>query len=659
MVQYSSKKPFVYTVFAAITVCLIIAMSGCAQEPAWKAVNDQLIAENNINVRELSFNTETGVVSNLQDGVVTDMSDLAEIELAPGVKATPYWGRGNLICKVTMDPGSEIPRETLPSERIMIVMEGSVEQLVNGQMVEMKSEAPEPMYYFSTGYIGERNFVYLEEGTDNQVKAGPDGAVIYEFYYPVRTDYMEKAGATPPANIKAPGKLATPTFPANKVLNLYDVQYTELVPGAWSRIINGKGIQVSVIDMFPGIEFGLHNHPEEQVMTVHRGAIDEYILDGTQLMEKNPETGKQSVLFLPAQMVHGGMLSEKGCDAFDVFYPVREDYTNKMEDMLDRYHSIIPEGEEVKLLADGFKFTEGPTWLDGEYYFSSMYFDIPSGTWALDPSKSDLIAMKPDGTWRYVLKGKMQTNGLMVKGNGNIVACDMAGHRVIELAPDGRVVKVLATKITAGDVHKGLRIDGPNDLVIDAKGGIYFTDPQFINDERARPSKTINYIRPDGEVICVYENPGNKEMQMTNGVLLSPDGKTLYCCSTYEIKSMDGYHSEADNYIYAWDVNEDGTLSNRRRAGAMVVPPTELDRGDRTTCADGMTIDEDGNVYVATNTGLQILSPEGEYIGTIHTPTFPVSVCFGGENFDTLFMTCWDKIYTIKTNTKGLVYPLQ
>ena len=65
-----------------------------------------------------------------------------------------------------------------------------------------------------------------------------------------------------------------------------------------------------------------------------------------------------------------------------------------------------------------------------------------------------------------------------------------------------------------------------------------------------------------------------------------------------------------------------------------------------------------GNIYQGTNTGLQIFDNTGKYIGTIFTPTFPVSVCFGGENNDTLFMTCWDKIYTIKTNMKGLVYPL-
>jgi len=264
MVQNTSKKPFVLTVFTALAICLIIATTGCEKAPAWKAVNDQLITDNNITVRELAYTTETGVVSNLTDGVVTDLSALPSIELAPGVKASVYWGRGNLVSMVTMEPGSEIPKENLPSERIMIMMEGSLEQLVTGKMVEMKYELPAPMYYFSTGYVGYRHFVYLEADTPNQVKPGPNGAKFAEFYYPVGGDGMKKAGVNPPSNIKPVGKLATPTFPADKVLNLYDVQYTELIPGAWSRLINGKGVQVSAIDMFPGIEFALHNHPEER-----------------------------------------------------------------------------------------------------------------------------------------------------------------------------------------------------------------------------------------------------------------------------------------------------------------------------------------------------------------------------------------------------------
>lgn len=649
-------------VFTSVLIVLGVILSGCAQEPEWKATNDQLVESNNIAIRELPYDTETGIKTNIGDGQVRNMQALPSTELAPGVTAKIFWGRGNLVSFVTMDPNAEIPKETLESERIMIMLGGSLKQLVNGEMQDMIFEEPEPMFYFSTGYVGYRHCLYLEEGAENAVKAGPNGAKFVEFYAPVRADYVTKTGASMPSNVKPAAMKGTPNFPPNKIFNYYDVQFTKLMDKVWTRLINGKGVQVSGITMWPNSTFGLHNHPEEQLMTATRGMIEELVLDGTQDMFYDPDTGEQSILFLPAQMVHGGNLSDRGCDAFDVFYPVRDDGDNSYYDLMiqrrEAYHSIIPEGEEVKLVAEGFKFTEGPTWMDGELYFSSMFFDIPAGTWKSDASKSDLIALKPDGTFRHVLQGRMQTNGLMADGKGNIIACDMAGHRLIKVSPKGRVLEVLATKITDGDIQKGLRLDGPNDLVIDAKGGIYFTDPQFIFDEKARPSKTVNYRSPDGKVTCVYENPGNKEMQMTNGVLLSPDGKTLYVCSTYHLQ-QEGMNSEAANHVIAFDVNEDGTLSNKRNFCELLVPSMEFNVQSLTTCADGMTIDAQGNLYVATNMGVQIFTPEGEYIGNIHTPVFPVSVCFGGDNYDTLYMTCWDKVYSVKTKVKGLVYPLK
>ena len=142
---------------------------------------------------------------------------------------------------------------------------------------------------------------------------------------------------------------------------------------------------------------------------------------------------------------------------------------------------------------------------------------------------------------------------------------------------------------------------------------------------------------------------------MANGVLLSPDGKTLYVNNTYH---DEGRLSEVENWLVAYDVGEDGMISNKRKFAELFLPPSEYDLGTRSSCADGMTIDELGNIYVATAIGLQIFNSQGEYIGNIHTPVFPVSCCFGGENFDTIYMTCWDKIYSIKTNVQGLEYPL-
>src|SRR5215213_3932250 len=159
-----------------------------------------------------------------------------------------------------------------------------------------------------------------------------------------------------------------------------------------------------------------------------------------------------------------------------------------------RYEQIIAPGEKPKKLAEGFTFAEGPTWLKGKLYFSDMWFkDAAAGDFTGSPARSRLIVMEPDGKYRVLASG-MQSNGTIVGQNGNLIVCDMFGHRVVELDPaTGRIVRVLLDKVN------GLAIDGPNDLVMDAKGGLYITDPQFTPEtNKSQPGKQVYYLAPDG-----------------------------------------------------------------------------------------------------------------------------------------------------------------
>jgi gluconolactonase len=399
--------------------------------------------------------------------------------------------------------------------------------------------------------------------------------------------------------------------------------------------------------MDPVSTFARLIHPEEQLMIVFRGWIDEIILDSVTRMEEG------DILYLPANMVHGGTNGPFGCDVLDVFWPTRPDYAENMAKRYTAFHALIPEDVQVELVVDGAKdgpglnFTEGPSWLNGKLYFSSMYFDQG---WNGDPKKSSLVEMDSDGTYRYISHGKMQTNGTMPLGNGNLTVCDMFGHRVIEMTTEGKVLRTLAS------TYDGKRLDGPNDLVIDARGGIYFTDPQFTPDaEKNQPGRSVYYLAPKGEVIRIIEPD---DFAMPNGVLLSPDGKTLYVNNTYDDEEWWNVDSDKDNFIWAYDVNDDGTVSNGRKFAELYLTPEVLDRQAKSTGADGMTIDELGNIYVATYMGLQIFNPEGEFIGIVNFPVYPVSCCFGDEDMKTIYATCYDKIYKIRTNVKGLEYPL-
>ncbi len=636
-------KSFSYLALKLLPLAALFLLVQCESGPAWESTNNALIEEHSLNVRNIPNLPDDGIESNLPAGEVTSLEELTSATLASGVTATMYWGDGTLTSMIEMEPGAQISEEDLPSDRIAMVMEGSVQQMINGSMVTMESrerEAPDGTHSATP----RRDFVFLQKGTSNAVTAGANGAKLLEVSSPIRLDYLEKAGVTDlPASVADLDSYQTPNVEAGKVYDLYDIQLTELATGAFSRLVSGRNMQLSFISMAPGSTFPHHIHPEEQIMLAFRGACDEILLDGVQTMTAN------SVVRIPGNMVHGANNSDLGADALDLFWPARADYLEKEQARMNAYHAIIPEDAEIELVIDGTKtepsltFSEGPKWLNGKIYFSNMYFDQ---NWGANPSQSSTVEMDPDGSYRNIAQG-MQTNGLYPYKNGNLVVCDMMGHRVVEMTPNGRVVRVLA------DEYDGKSIDGPNDVVTDAKGGLYFTDPQFTMEaEKFQPGRNVYYLSPEGEVTRLFEP---NEFAMPNGIILSPDGNTLYVNNTYDDESWYPVNSEKDNWIWAYDVNDDGTVSNGRQFAELFLTSDVLDRKGKSTSADGMAIDTDGNLYVATYYGVQIFDKEGAFVGMINLPSFPVSLCFGDEDMQTLYMVSYSYVYKIRTNKKGFI----
>ena len=268
-----------------------------------------------------------------------------------------------------------------------------------------------------------------------------------------------------------------------------------------------------------------------------------------------------------------------------------------------------------------------------------------AGDWTGSPAQSRLIVMEPDGRYRVLAKG-MQSNGTIAAANGHLIVCDMFGHRVVEVDPaSGRVGRVLLNKIN------GKPIDGPNDLVMDARGGFYITDPQFTPETtKSQPGKQVYYLAPDGTARVVI-GPG--EYAMPNGVELSPDGKTLYVNNTWL--------QPGGNFVWAYDVAEDGSLTNKRQFAMIALTPevleakTPADRFD--SGADGTAVDTDGRYYVATRTGVQIFLPDGTPAGTISMAQYPVSLTFGGPNNDVLYMVGESSVWSIQTKVRGFRHP--
>jgi len=394
--------------------------------------------------------------------------------------------------------------------------------------------------------------------------------------------------------------------------------------------------------MDPGTDFPLHIHPEDQLTHTLRGTLDQGILDKS--FSFTATAG--NTVYLPSGMVHSAKMGDTGADQLDVFWPVRPDYLDRVQKQQALYSQVVPSGTKPQKVAEGFTFTEGPTWLKGKLYFSDMYFKNPAaGDYTGSPARSRLIVMEPEGKYR-VLSSGMQSNGTVAAKNGNLIVCDMFGHRVVEVEPaTGRVVRVVLDKIN------GKPIDGPNDLVMDAKGGLYITDPQFTPEaQKSQPGKQVYYVAPDGTAKIVV-GPG--EYAMPNGVELSPDGKTLYVNNTWQ--------KPGENFIWAYDVAADGSLSNKRQFAKLDLTPAVLSAAkpeDRLDSgADGSTVDTEGRYYVATRTGVQIFMPDGTLVGTIFVPQYPVSITFGGANNDILYMVGESSVWSIQTKVKGFRLP--
>ena len=149
----------------------------------------------------------------------------------------------------------KFPEEILTADRFVFVLEGSIDQFINGTLVTMigqKREEPDGTHSGTP----RTDFVYLEKGSKNAVTAGASGAKLLEVYSPLRLDYLQKAGVKNlPAEITDIEIIQTPNISANKVYDLYDIQLTQLAAGAHSRLVSGKNTQLSFISMDPEFSF--------------------------------------------------------------------------------------------------------------------------------------------------------------------------------------------------------------------------------------------------------------------------------------------------------------------------------------------------------------------------------------------------------------------
>lgn len=289
---------------------------------------------------------------------------------------------------------------------------------------------------------------------------------------------------------------------------------------------------------------------------------------------------------------------------------------------------------KVEILAeikDDKVFTEGPA---VDRAGKLLFTNVPvSKILKWDPASKQLTTYQTDSN---------ETNGLAFDPRGRLLACEGGSGKVTRTDPKTRQREVLA------DAFDGKPLAKPNDVCLDRAGRIYFTSRSGVEDPAGENPKGVYRIDPDGSLHRLLAWP---DVHMPNGIVTSPDDKTLYVIEA---------HPDADRHrdIRAYDLADDGSISNGR----------VLINFYPGRSGDGMCIDAAGNLYVAaglhktrktsetldTKPGIHVVSPHGKLLAFRETPVDTITNCaFGGDDLRTLYVTCGNLLVSIRTTIPG------
>ncbi|MET0535688.1 MAG: SMP-30/gluconolactonase/LRE family protein [Steroidobacter sp.] len=277
---------------------------------------------------------------------------------------------------------------------------------------------------------------------------------------------------------------------------------------------------------------------------------------------------------------------------------------------------VVAAGTAIELIKEGFQGTEGPIALpDGSVIFT-------------EGQANRITRISADNSIAPFLENSGGANGLAFNASGELVAVQTTKPGIAVISPTDKA-RVLV------DSYEGTPLNRPNDLVVDKRGGVYFTDPGPRPEPgRPAPKTAIYYLSPKGKLSQLATDIGRP-----NGIQLSPNEKTLYVADTY------GEH------VLAYDVKSDGTVGTRRNFAKLEGFKT-TEQGP-TSGADGLAVDAKGRLYVASAAGVQVFDAKGKALGTIPLPKSPQNLAFAGADKKTLYVVGRGAAYRIATLTSG------
>ena len=277
---------------------------------------------------------------------------------------------------------------------------------------------------------------------------------------------------------------------------------------------------------------------------------------------------------------------------------------------LEQTTNLFIPGTQPKLISRQFAFTEGP---------------------AVDSNGNIFFTDQPNNQiWKYSTNGKLslftdhsgRSNGLYVDRKGNIIGCADENGQLVSFSPDGKMQVLM-------NGANGVRMNGPNDLWIDAKGGIYFTDPYYerVYWEEPKPvqhKENVYYLPFAATEPFVVAD----DIVKPNGIIGTADGQNLFIADI------------GDNKIFKYEIKSDGHIT----AKILFAPMG----------SDGMTLDNNGNLYL-TGKGVTIFDLNGKKITNIPiNEDWTANLCFGGKDGKELFITASKGIYIMQMLVSGM-----
>ncbi len=310
----------------------------------------------------------------------------------------------------------------------------------------------------------------------------------------------------------------------------------------------------------------------------------------------------------------------------------------KIHEIDDAIHTIIDINQKIEILADGFEWSEGVAW---DKWNDHLFFsDVPQNTiYQWDERTGLSIYLRPSGYGAEDPDGvELGANGLYFDAKNRLVICDSGLRRISRLNTKRYNKENLVSR------YRGKRFNSPNDLVINSRGDIFFTDPPYgLENQNLSASKELDFngvycLRADGKLLLLTD-----KLSFPNGIALSPDEKTLYVSN-----------SDPDNAVWmAYSLNEDCTVKSAR----IFFDGRGWVKEGKEGLPDGMAIDQQGNIFATGPGGVSIINPQGKLLGIIEIG-HPVANCTFGEDGRSLFLAADMLLCRVKVKTTGLGFPV-